>query len=84
MIPGGLDILIHSAGVAMVNSEDTADGIEVSYQGFREKINSFSYSSILENSNLIRKIKKIHYDQILKNYIIKMIFSECPWTVFIN
>ena len=55
MIPGGLDILIHSAGVAMVNSEDTADGIEVSYQGFREKINSFSYSSILENSNLIRK-----------------------------
>ena len=44
MIPGGLDILIHSAGVAMVNSEDTADGIEVSYQGFREKINSFSYS----------------------------------------
>ena len=84
MIPGGLDILIHSAGVAMVNSEDTADGIEVSYQGFHEKINSFSYSSILENSNLIRKNKKIHYDQILKNYIIKMIFSECPWTVFIN
>ena len=33
----------------MVNSEDTADGIEVSYQGFHEKINSFSYSSILEN-----------------------------------
>lgn len=57
MIPGGLDILIHSAGVAMVNSEDTADGIEVSYQGFSEKINSFSYSSILENSNLIRIIK---------------------------
>lgn len=34
MIPEGLDILIHSAGLAMVNSEDTADGIEVSYQGF--------------------------------------------------
>ena len=69
MIPGGLDILIHSAGVAMVNSEDTADGIEVSCQGFREKINSFSYSSILENSNLIRKNKKIHYDQIKKKII---------------